>query len=95
MNFYAKNIYLWDSVQRCTDSKKFYEICKKTKKKPILCKGRYIQGRCRKSCGVCDADDAPKIPETSAYDEPKEPKEKRGQCSFILMTLAKIEILVF
>ena len=65
------------------------------KKKPILCKGRYIQGRCRKSCGVCDADDTPKIPETSAYDEPKEPKDKRGQCSFILMTLAKIEILVF
>ena len=90
------NLYLSNSAKKCFDSERFHHICQKVKYSPILCKGRFIQGRCRKSCGVCEPDDIATT--TSAaigeLDDPKESKDRREGIS-LMIRLVPISISMF
>ena len=54
-------------VKKCMDSSIFVHLCDNVKIKPVLCKKKFVQGRCRKSCGICVSDE----PEDNDAKEPE------------------------
>ena len=53
------HIGILNLVKRCSDSTRFHYLCKRVQTRPILCKRKFVQGRCRKACGIC-TDSQPK-----------------------------------